>query len=180
MLTTEDYRLVYRMTDKVTPLSEDCGKLCNKICCRPGSKNELGIYLYPGEETMFTRRENWLKWEEQNPEEQFFPSSWPNPVYFVRCTNPCPREARPLACRFFPLTPHLQMDGSLHLIYETLELPYICPLILETRPLEKQFISTAYTAWQILLQDRRIYELVEDDSRYREDNNFPIQAVCNR
>jgi hypothetical protein len=177
MLTLDDYQKLYSLTAGVTPLPEDCGMLCGSICCRPGRHNELGIYLFPGEEDMFTRRESWLEWEEQDPVEQCFPASWPAPVYFVRCTAPCPRESRPLACRFFPLAPHLQRDGTLLLIYETLDLPYTCPLIAGGVPLQEKFIHATRLAWQIMLGDGRIRDLVKEDSRYREEKKLPLRVV---
>lgn len=177
LLTPEDYHYLYRITAEPTPLRKNCGTLCGSVCCQPGPHNELGIYLFPGEEVMFTRRENWLIWEAQDPAEQLFPTSWPNPVYFVRCMGPCPREARPLACRFFPLTPHLQPDGRLLLIYETLELPYQCPLIVTGQPLQKKFIQTVNTAWLLMLKDQRIRDFVEEESRDREARGIPLQVL---
>jgi hypothetical protein len=177
MLTPKDYQYLYRITAGPTPLPGDCGTLCGSVCCRPGKHDELGIYLFPGEQAMFTRRENWLQWEEHDPAEHFFPASWPKPVYFVRCTRPCPREARPLACRFFPLAPHLQRDGTMLLIYETMDLPYSCPLITQNKPLQKEFVAAVNAAWQIMLRDRRIRDLVEEDSRYREEQNLPLRIV---
>ncbi len=177
MLKRKDYHYLYDITHRVTPLAEDCGTLCGRACCQPGRDSDLGIYLFPGEETMFTRRESWLTWEEQNPAEQLFPASWPDPVYFVRCTGTCPRDKRPLACRLFPLVPHLQKDGSMLLIYETMHLPYTCPLITRQIKLQQQFVSTVKKVWKLLLQDPCIRDLIVDDSRYREENNLPIQAV---
>lgn len=177
MLTLDDYQKLYEMTAEPTPLHKDCGTLCSSVCCQPGRNNELGIYLFPGEEAMYTRKEEWLEWEAQDPIEQFFPTSWPTPVYFIRCTSPCPRDARPLACRFFPLTPHLQRDGNLLLIYETLELPYECPLITGDTPLQEKFIRTTRLAWEMLLRDHRIYDLVEEDSRYREEKKLPLRVI---
>lgn len=176
-LTKADYQHLYRITSLVTPLDRDCGTLCGRACCKPGQRDELGIYLFPGEECMFTRQENWLLWEEQDPREYEFPASWPHPVYFIRCTGPCPRRVRPLACRFFPLAPHLQQDGSLLLIYETLQLPYSCPLIHQTLPLQRDFITTTGAAWDILLRDHRIRDLVEEDSRDREQQGFPLRLA---
>lgn len=126
---------------------------------------------------MFTRRESWLIWEAQDPAEQLFPASWPNPVYFVRCTRSCPREKRPLACRFFPLAPHLQQNGDLLIIYETLDLPYSCPLITQNLPLQKTFIQTVATAWQVMLKDSRIRDFVEEESRYHEARGIPLRVL---
>lgn len=171
------YTHLYNITAHPTPLKTNCGELCGRACCRPGRHGELGIYLFPGEETMYTGREDWLTWEEHDPVEHDFPASWPVPVYFVRCNGACPRNMRPLACRFFPLAPHLHRDGTLRLIYETLSLPYRCPLITGVVPLEPEFVSTVKTAWEIMLRDRRIRNLVEEDSRQREADGLPVVPV---
>lgn len=163
-----DYKKLYSITNTITPLDGDCGELCSKICCQPDSGDNLGVYLYPGEECMFTGKENWLQWEQRHPAEDDFPPSWKYPVYFVRCTRPCPREQRPLNCRFFPLTPHLLKDNTLLLIHETLKLPYLCPLIAGRTPLRKDFIEVTARCWQELLKNPRILDLVKMDSRERE------------
>ncbi len=177
LLTAKDYQYIYSFTSEPTPLQYDCGTLCGRACCQPGRNNDLGVYLFPGEEVMFNRKENWLIWEAQNPAEQLFPASWPTPVYFIRCTDLCPREARPLACRFFPLAPHLQQDNRLLFIYETLDLPYRCPLINEDLPLQNKFIRTVAAAWQVMLQDSRIRNFVEEESRYRETQAMPLRVI---
>ena len=177
ILSRKDYQYLYHLTAASTPLQEDCGALCGRACCQPGKNNDLGIYLFPGEEILFNQKESWLIWETQDPIEQLFPTSWPTPVYFVRCTGSCPREARPLACRFYPLAPHLQRDGSLHLIYETLDTPYVCPLITKDLPLQNKFIQTVTTAWQVMLQDPRIRDFVEEESRYREVQAMPLRVI---
>jgi len=170
-----NYQKLYNITENMTPLADDCGKLCGKICCRPDKNNTLGMYLYPGEEEMFTREEDWLRWERRNPGEDDFPASWNNLVYFICCTKPCPRKHRPLNCRLFPLAPHLLKDGTLLLIYETLYLPYTCPLIKRKTPLRQDFIDAVAHCWQELLTDRRISDLVEMDSREREkEGNQPF------
>ena len=176
-LTPEIYNHLYQITASSTPLKTNCGELCGSACCRPGKHEDLGMYLYPGEEAMFTRREDWLAWEEHNPADYNFPASWKGPVYFVRCNGVCPREMRPLACRFFPLAPHLHRDGKLYLIYETLELPYQCPLITASNPLDPGFISIMQQTWQIMLTDQRIRDLVEEDSHQREEDGLPVVPV---
>ncbi|MBM7855655.1 hypothetical protein JOC37_002060 [Desulfohalotomaculum tongense] len=168
---TVDYKKLYNLTGDVTPLQGDCGNLCRSICCQPDKENTLGMYLFPGEEVMFTGKEDWLRWERRHPVEDEFPPSWSYPVYFVRCTKPCPREKRPLSCRLFPLAPHLLGDDTLLLIYETLPLPYSCPLITEKIPLRKDFIKAVAQCWQELLKDQRIYDLVKMDSKEREQED---------
>lgn len=171
------YPYLYKISACVTPLASDCGVLCDSICCRTNEKDSLGIYLFPGEEKMFTGKEEWLQWEKHDRDEQLFPTSWPETVYFVKCTKPCPRELRPLACRFFPLTAHLNKKSGLQLIYETISLPYSCPLIENKIPLQKEFIETVARCWEILLSDYRIKDLVEEDSRERETYNQKIEII---
>ncbi|MDD3653429.1 MAG: hypothetical protein PHO01_04485 [Desulfotomaculaceae bacterium] len=165
---TVNYKEIYRITSAITPIQSDCGELCGKVCCQPDSEDDLGVYLFPGEECMFTGKEKWLQWERRHPDEDDFPPSWEYPVYFVRCTGLCPRKQRPLNCRFFPLAPHLLKDDTLFLIHETLELPYLCPLIARRIPLRKDFMEVTALCWQRLLADPRIRDLVEMDSRERE------------
>lgn len=165
------------MLDKVSPLNSDCGLLCNAVCCSCGGDSEhsdgldfdLGIYLLPGEEKLFTRKENWLKWSIEYAEDYDFPESWFGKVYFVRCKTPphCPRAMRPLQCRFFPLAPHITNDGKLHLIVSPAVLPYTCPIISNRLKLEDKFIKATYTVWKRLVQDPLIYDLVKMDSSER-------------
>lgn len=54
------YTKIYQLLDRATPLKEDCGKLCQKACCHQENQ-ELGMYLLPGEEALFTRKEDWLR-----------------------------------------------------------------------------------------------------------------------
>jgi Fe-S-cluster containining protein len=166
-LTKADYQEIYEILHKATPLSEDCGILCGAICCKQDNEN-LGMYLLPGEESMFLGDEDWLVWEEQSPEDYDFPHSWKQTVYFIRCTKECPREKRPIQCRTFPLAPYITKKGELILIRETLPLPYQCPLITNQVTLEKNFIHAVFEAWSKLIQDSRIYDLVEYDSQERQ------------
>lgn len=174
------YKAIYRLLDRVFPLSMDCGELCGAACCSCGDGRaldgeeedfELGIYLYPGEEKLFTRREKWLRWSVEEASDYEFPDSWRGKIYFINCTCAphCPRQMRPLQCRFFPLTPHLTGDGRLNLILSPLELPYECPLIRDRLRLTPAFIRATYTVWTHLIRDPLIFDLVEFDSAQREE-----------
>ena len=188
------------MLDRVSPIDGDCGLLCGSACCTCGAKEaleasikcsgesdetcgeeefELGIYLYPGEDLMFKQDEDWLEWSYGRAEDYDFPDSWIGRVYFVRCKTPpvCPREIRPLQCRFYPLAPHLDEDGVLHLILSDLETPYTCPLITENIKLQPRFIKATYTVWKHLIKDPLIYDLVEMDSDYRMEDDKPLQYI---
>ena len=164
---------IYRFLDKVSPLDQDCGQLCGAACCTCGSQtdsrdlcdeDDFGIYLLPGEDKVFDRKE-----EKNRAEDYEFPDSWHGTIYFLHCkTAPCcPREKRPLQCRFFPLAPHLDEEDVLHIVYQDEELPYDCPLISQKIPLNEDFIHATYTVWKHLIQDPLLYDLVVLDSDFR-------------
>ena len=94
---------IYRFLDKVSPLDQDCGQLCGAACCTCGSQtdscdlcdeDDFGIYLLPGEDKVFDRKEDWIGWEKNRAEDYEFPDSWHGTIYFLHCkTAPCcPRE----------------------------------------------------------------------------------------
>ena len=105
------WQAIYRLLDSVCPIDGDCGRLCGAACCTAGDTDgeELGIYLYPGEEKLHSRKDDWLTWTVENAEDYEFPDSWRGNVYFVKCKTPphCPRKERPLQCRTYPLSPYL-------------------------------------------------------------------------
>lgn len=179
------YRAIYRLLNKVSPLAGDCGQLCSSACCNcggdgEGSDFEMGIYLLPGEEKLFTQKEDWLKWSAEDAEDYEFPDSWFGKVYFIRCKTPphCPREMRPLQCRFYPLSPYLTEGGELKLILSPADLPYRCPLISDKIPLQDSFIKATHTVWKHLLRDPLIHDLVEMDSReIRKNKKIRIEII---
>ena len=176
-ISKKTYMAIYRLLDKVSPINSDCGSLCNSVCCTCGGDSgtsegldfDLGIYLLPGEEKIFTMKEDWLKWSVEYAEDYDFPFSWFGKIYFVRCKTPpvCLRKMRPLQCRFFPLTPHISNDGVLHLIISPLDLPYTCPLINNNIKLDDKFIKANLTVWKRLINDPLIYDLIKMDSSSR-------------
>ncbi|MCQ4635940.1 hypothetical protein NE619_04310 [Anaerovorax odorimutans] len=178
------YQAIYRLLDRVSPLESDCGKLCGAACCTCGGDSDdddfqLGIYLLPGEEKLFSQKEEWLKWSAERAEDFDFPDSWFGKIHFIRCKTPpvCPREHRPLQCRFFPLAPHLTEEGELRLILCTTPLPYSCPLIDRQMKLTPSFIQATYTVWTHLIRDPLIYDLVLMDSEDREAEGVPVKIV---
>lgn len=177
-VTKRTWKRVYKRLDRVSPVPYDCGILCGKACCGGSTENEikrtsvqdLGIFLFPGEEAVQREDPDWLLWSEGGAEEWGFPYSWrAEPVHCVCCKDPsdCHRSQRSLQCRTFPVFPHLREDGTMGLIYNDLELPYDCPLIREEVPLDPVFLKTTYRVWKRLLRDPRIHDLVamESDNR---------------
>ena len=158
-MTEERYREIYDILNAVEVLDEDCGLLCGCACCTEEGSEEMGIYLLPGEELVHKDDEDWLKMKVDEEGR-----------YFGRCTTPpiCPRDRRPIQCRTFPLLPHLYDDGTLEMVYNDIDLPYRCPLIDEEIPLEDDFVEATQAAWEMLIRDPRIREIIREDSQERE------------
>lgn len=181
------YKAIYKLLDKVSPLENDCGQLCSSACCNCGGDSidedsldfNMGIYLLPGEEKLFTRQESWLKWNIEDAEDYEFPESWYGKIYFIRCLTPphCPREMRPLQCRFFPLAPYLTEEDKFYLIYSPVELPYVCPLIKEKITLKPEFVKATHTVWRRLIKDPLIYDLVKMDSKALRKSKHNVNIV---
>jgi hypothetical protein len=174
-LTKQKYQKIYSLLN-VNPTIEDCGELCGKACCRTNDKN-MGIYLLPNEDKLFTGSEEWLTWEEHDARDFDFPSSWQGKVYFIHCRGTCPREKRPIQCRTFPLAPHIDNKNVFHIIWETLELPYECPLIKNKIDLNPRFIKSTYFAWKYLIKNKLIRDLVKYDSNKRIIENKDIISL---
>ncbi len=170
----EFYKEIYKKLNGIELLDYDCGKLCGAACCTAAGsagEEEMGIYLLPGEEELL-KDEEWLEIRVSDASEHDLPESWTDKVYFGRCKTPpiCPRDMRPIQCRTFPLAPHIDEDGELTLVYNDLELPYECPLIEEEIPLEDAFVDALQEAWETLIEDPLIYDLVKMDSEAREES----------
>lgn len=202
------YRAIYRLLDRVSPVPFDCGELCGCACCMPADKADestarsvyssdqidqidMGIYLLPGEEKIFTGNEEWLTWNYDNAEDYEFPDSWHGKVPFICCTTPpvCDRSMRPIQCRTYPVAPHILDSGhnkeDLILILSDIDAPYLCPLIeansivldsienetgisISDLELDERFLRATYTVWKRLIKDPLIRDLVRLDSEERE------------
>lgn len=171
-ITKRTWQAIYRLLDRVSPIDGDCGLLCGCACCTETgdlSGEDMGIYLYPGEEKIHDKDASWLTWTVEKAEDFDFPDSWHGNIYFVCCNTPpkCPRHMRPFQCRTYPLTPHINENGVLTLIKNDENLPYKCPLIENNVELNEDFIKATYTVWVHLLRDPLILDLVEADSAAR-------------
>lgn len=171
--TIEEYKIIYQLLDP-GPLEEDCGLLCNAACCQ-SYDYDIGIYLLPGEEKLFTEEDkSWLTWEIHNPKHYEFPHSWTQPVYYAKCIKQCPRHKRPIQCRTFPLTPHITKQDELIFIWETLDLPYLCPLIDNKYHLNDSYVMGLKQAWKMLIKSSLIRDLIKFDSKQRKKDKVKI------
>lgn len=187
IITKKEYEEIYRMLDEVSALEYDCGQLCGAACCScaddvdVATEDAMGIYLLPGEEKIFNRKEPWLAWSGCRAQDYDFPDSWHGKVHFLYCRADChcDRSKRPMQCRTYPLAPHFDEDGRLCMIFETNDLPYHCPLIFESDkfPLTEEFKAATYEAWKRLIKDPLIRDLVEMDTQYRIEDDADIVVV---
>lgn len=172
---------IYDMLDKVSPLDYDCGKLCGEICCVYDDNNKeekVGLYLLPGEELMYEDSDSFNLYCISSKDIDY-PHSWDDDVYLVECTNPphCNRSIRPIQCRTFPLIPHINSKGTLHLILDENEIPYECPIIRDNLELNKDFINETYKVWEILINDPVVYDLIAYDSRRRDNRRKKYKII---
>ena len=170
MLAEKEYDKIYKMLDEVNPLPYDCGSLCGSICCskEPFTGDDDYIYLLPGEREYIEHAGYDMLVERQSRKDHYLPRSWGKYVYIVRCPGRCNRRQRPIQCRTFPLTPHIGKTGRLEMIYYPEEIPYSCPLIRERMTLSEEFERTTLRAWELLITDSAIRDLVIMDSKDRE------------
>ena len=182
----KDYIKLYNMTNNASPLGEyNCGELCDSICCTIENKNnedvlsDMVLYLLPGEEEMLENESDWFEMFYETTEEYAYPDSWKGEVYYIKCTNPpyCNRRLRPIQCRSFPLSPHLDKDDNLHLIYDVDDMTYQCPIIRDKLNLDEDFIKKTYKMWKTLTKDKLIFDLVKMDSENREKNKIDYKMV---
>lgn len=89
----------YELTEKVTPLAYDCGKLCGGKCCK--GDNDTGMWLFPYEEEIL---KNINDFEIKECDGNFG-------YKMVVCHGKCNRKTRPLACRIYPYFPMIADDG---------------------------------------------------------------------
>ena len=170
---------IYKKLDEVSPIDYDCGELCNSLCCTYNgedySNDELTIYLLPGEER-FHEKDELINVPAR---ELGYPFSWKKGVYLFRCMNPphCSRKTRPIQCRTYPLIPHISGKGKFHLIFDDSEYPYECPLIHENISLNDDFIEVTYETWLELLENRLIRDLIEMDSRKRDNRKTEYKII---
>ena len=171
MLSIEDYRKIYNILDRADPAPYDCGRLCGSICCSDASFDgeESYIYLLPGENEYLRSAGSGIRIERQKRDEHDLPASWGEYVYIARCLGRagCDRRNRPIQCRTFPLHPYVSEEGVFEMVMCYMDIPYPCPFIEGKESLSDEFGRAVYEAWQMLIKDSAIMDLVIQDSKQR-------------
>ena len=129
----------YALLENVTPLTTDCGAVCDGRCCRESADSE-GMLLFPGEEVLLADAGYTIRPAEGG--------------YLLTCGGICDRALRPLACRIFPLFPILTEEGRIKAVYDPRGFR-MCPLVRECAhvPLDREFVRTVRRVGRILMDD---------------------------
>ena len=107
----------------------------------------LGMILFPGEEGLLSGE----------PGYRFFRILYMGaPVWFLVCEGVCDRRKRPLACRIFPLAPHVSEDGIVYALPDP-RAARICPLA-GGESLEPGFRRAVAKAFRFLSREPEIIE----------------------
>lgn len=121
------------LVENLTPLRTDCGLTCGAACCQADEDGQGGVTLFPGEAELYEGA-GWAKIDGG----------------VLTCGGRCPREARPLGCRIFPLTPARKPSGALLLRVDRRAFA-MCPLAPHgIRALDPVFVSAVRKALSII------------------------------
>lgn len=160
------YNNIYSILSNHTPLRGDCGRACNKACCE-GDKDGDGMYLFPGEEELYSPVPQWAAISETDFEykEGCF-------VPLFSCDGVCDRSMRPLSCRIFPLTPYISASGALSVIVDP-RANGMCPLsALYVSDFEPEFVSAVEKVGEELFKNSETKEFLYAFSRLLDDISF--------
>ena len=128
----------------LTPLKTDCGRLCQAACCQ-GDEN-TGMLLFPEEDMLYEH----CSFADVLPLDYALGGT--QAKLFV-CRGRCEREARPLACRLFPLFLKFKEDGVSKMRIDV-RAKSICPLTdYGIKSLNPDFKQAARKAYDLLLED---------------------------
>ena len=167
-------RRAYEIIGAATPILADCGKLCGAACCEgntretqsgmpsadaqgddggSGAQNEdceLGMFLFPGEYDLLSRE----------PGYRFFRVPFMGGLaWFMVCEGVCDRRKRPLACRMFPLAPHVNDLGKTEALPDP-RAGLLCPLA-DCDILDPAFRGAVEKAFSRLAREPEILEYMK-------------------
>jgi len=162
------YTKLYKMLENVTPLTVDCGQLCDGACCAV-TDEITGMYLFPGEKVMYDPMPEWGELHDID-----FTYDGGKSVDLFTCPGKCDRSLRPLSCRIFPLVPYAKRGGELEIRMD-IRGRGMCPLATAMKPcdLDPEFVEKVTLAMQLCMKVRDtrefIYSLSESIDQLKED-----------
>ena len=162
------YTKLYKMLDDVTPLTVDCGQLCDGACCAV-TDEITGMYLFPGEKVMYDPMPSWGELHDID-----FTYDGGKEVELFTCPGTCDRRLRPLSCRIFPLVPYAKRGEELQIIMD-IRGRGMCPLAtaMKVEDLDPEFVEKVTSAMKLCMKVREtrefIYSLSESIDELKED-----------
>ena len=136
------YDTLYGLFRDATPLKADCGAVCGGACCK--GDDTVGMLLFPGEPSTL-------------------PVAEADGRRFVLCGGHCEREARPLACRIFPLFPAVDEIGHVRVIADPRAFP-VCPLARQAENVrfDSRFVRRVKKAGKLLATDPACFAFLRE------------------
>lgn len=149
------YRKIYSIIGEETPLTIDCGKLCDGACCAV-TDEITGMYLFPHEEKMYEKLPAWAEIYDTD-----FTYSDGRETSLFTCTGKCERQLRPLSCRIFPLVPYAHRGEELKIVMDARGRG-MCPLIaaMNVSDLSFQFVKNVKKAMTLCMNIKEIREFI--------------------
>lgn len=179
-MSSNSFDEVYLLLDKHPLALVDCGELCGKMCCcyMFPDETETGMELIPGEEDVFPLDAGWQCNRLLTGEIYDYPPEWgrASGCIQIRCTEPCPREQRPVNCRIFPFQV-VAYEGQYYLALTGSNLKYSCPLLSRPELINPEFVEYARQAAVLLLEIPKFRQLVDWDSREVDLDSYSIMKV---
>ena len=162
MHISEIYKSIYNFYGNTTPLTVDCGKLCDGACCKSDENEETGMYLFPGEEVLFYNNPDF-----KIIDSEFFYSE--KCAKILICSGSCKREQRPLSCRIFPIIPYIK-NNDFELIFDP-RAKSVCPLLSlpDFSGLDADFIKKTKKVVRLLIKFRETRLFLEGLSDILDD-----------
>jgi hypothetical protein len=152
-IKNKSLREAYALLENTTPLGRnDCGSVCDAYCCSDALGDSME--LFPYEKEIFETLEGFEVIDGEIPT--------------VKCNGTCEREARPLACRIYPLFPLVvNEDGEerIRVIYDP-RATASCPLCAHKAKLDRRFVRAVRRAGKYLLCDEQTASHLRKTSEY--------------
>ena len=147
----------WAVLEDLTPLTTDCGAVCDGRCCHESADSE-GMLLFPGEEILLADTDFTIR-----------PAAG---GCLLTCSGTCDRTRRPLACRIFPLFPYVTESGRVRAVYDPRGWR-MCPLVRECAhvPLDRDFVRAVRRVGRILMADPACAAFLRQQSREIDDLN---------
>lgn len=149
------YEKLYSMLDDITPLSVDCGGLCDGACCAV-TDDITGMYLFPGEEAMYCPLPDWAQIHDTD-----FTYDGGKEVNLITCDGICDRKRRPLSCRIFPLVPYVKRGEKMKIVMD-IRGKGMCPLAtaMKITDLSPDFVEAVSKAMKMCMLVRETREFL--------------------